>query len=152
MKVLRKQCPRSRLLFLTRCSCIHSAAPANKAILICISRCGCFWATYDSSPRRCCLSNRHHRRISTGSGCTFRSCTETARFHTPIPYEFLRLQRWTNCQSSPKSSLCSHYKRELCTNVNPMIFYRMLCNYKLYPISNRNFTVSEWLHMKMKVP
>lgn len=46
-------------------------------------------ATYGSSPHRCCLSNRRRHRISTGSGCSVRSCTETARLRTLTPYEFL---------------------------------------------------------------
>lgn len=55
-------------------------------------------ATYDSSPRHCCLSNHHHRHTSTGSGCIVRSCTETAQFHTPTPYEFLYCQKEASWQ------------------------------------------------------
>lgn len=47
-------------------------------------------STYGSSPHRCCRSSRRRRHISTGSGCSVRCCTETARLHILTPYEFLR--------------------------------------------------------------
>lgn len=94
------ECVSTHRCFTWKCSGVHMMTAifkihwaVRKCIITFIFQGYRLEATYDSSPRHCCPSNHHHHHISTGSGCIVRSCTETAQFHTPTPYEFLCRQR-----------------------------------------------------------